>query len=116
MFLPKGFIKINLPLTERDYLSGNGEGVWVKIDPATRRDYDENKVGPGYFGILDNDSLYYPGLGPGEMIPFEMRGEHRPVADYRSFLSRLDKLTPEGKMLLMKKIAEHHARRVDAED
>lgn len=115
MSIPKEFIQINLPLTEEDYLSGNGEGVWVKVDPATRRDYDADKIGPGYFGILDNDSLYYPGLGPGEVIPFEMRGEQRPVADYRGFLSRLDKLTPEGKTLLMKKIAERQAGREDAQ-
>lgn len=115
MVIPKEFIQINLPLTEEDYLSGNGEGVWVKVDPATRRAYDADKIGPGYYGILDNDSLYYPGLGPGEIIPFEMRGESRPVADYHNCLSKYSKLTPEGKALLIKKIAEHQADKEDAE-
>lgn len=27
MEIPKKYIKVNIPLTERDYLSGNGEGV-----------------------------------------------------------------------------------------
>lgn len=106
MVIPQGYIQINLPLTEEDYRCGNGEGVWVKVDPATRRAYDADTIRPEYFGILDNDSFYYPGLGPGEMIPFEMRGECRPVADFPHFLSQLTKLTPEGKALLIRKIAE----------
>ena len=24
------YIKVNLPLTEQDYLAGNGEGVWAR--------------------------------------------------------------------------------------
>lgn len=115
MVFPKEFIQINLPLAEEEYLSGNGEGVWVKVDPATRQAYDADKIGPGYFGVLDNDSLYYPGLGPGEIIPFEMRGGLRPVADYRGFLSKRSKLTRLGKTLLMKKIAEHQANQEGTE-
>ena len=30
------YIKVNFPLTETDYLAGNGEGMWVKVDPATK--------------------------------------------------------------------------------
>ena len=40
--IPNKYIKVNIPLTERDYLSGNGEGVWVEVDEETRRAYDEN--------------------------------------------------------------------------
>ena len=109
MFIPKEFIKINLPLTMGEYHSGNGEGVWVKVDPVTRQAYDADVIGPGYFGILDNNSLYYPGLVSGAMIPFEMRGECRPVVDYPQFLFPLTKLTPEGKELLMQKNAGHQA-------
>lgn len=100
------YIQVNLPLTEDDYLAGNGEGVWVRVDPATHKDYDADKIGPGYFGILDNDSLYYPGLVHGTMISFEMRGKCRPVADYHNFLSKLPKLTPEGKAKLLMEIAK----------
>ena len=103
------YIKVNLPLTEQDYLSGNGEGVWVLVDPKTKQAYDMDAAGGGYMGILDNDSCYYPGLNAGELIPFELRGAYRPVADFRSFLSKLPRLTPEGKALLLEGIAMHQA-------
>lgn len=102
------YIKVNLPLTEKDYAAGNGEGVWVLVDPETKKAHDEDAIGGLYVGILSNDSCYYPGLNCGELLPFEMRGERRPVADFHGFLSKLTKLTPEGKELLIRQIAEHH--------
>lgn len=104
--IPKKYVKVNIPLTEQDYISGNGEGVWVEVDEATRRAYDEDVAGKGFSGILSNDSLYYPGLMCGEEIPFEMRGTNRPVVDYYEFLAGRDHLTKEGKALVIKKIAE----------
>lgn len=101
------YIKVNLPLTEQAYLAGNGEGVWVLVDPETKKAHDEDASGKGYVGILDNDSLYYPGLNHGEMILFEMRGEKRPVADFHSFLSGRMRLTPEGKEALIQQVVEH---------
>ena len=77
--------------------------------PETARAYDEDVTGGLYVGILDNDSCYYPGLNHGELLPFEMRGECRPVADFHGFLSKLTKLTPEGKELLIRQIAEHRS-------
>lgn len=100
-------IVVNLPLTEQDYSNGNGEGVWVLVDPGTKKAYDKDVAGGGYIGILDNDSVYYPGLNCGELLPFEMRGDHRPVADFHSFLHGLTKLTPEGKEMLIRQIMEH---------
>ena len=102
-------IKVNLPLTQQDYLSGNGEGVWVLVDPETKKAHDEDAAGGSYIGILDNDSCYYPGLNAGELIPFELRGVFRPVADFPMFLSKLPKLTQEGKALLIKKIAMYQS-------
>lgn len=98
-------IKVNLPLTEADYNTGNGEGVWVLVNAETKRDYDADLSGGGYIGILDNDSVYYPGLMAGTVFPFEMRGDKRPVADYHSFLVNLDRLTPEQKASLIQEIA-----------
>ncbi len=100
-------IQVNLPLTEQDYASGNGEGVWVLVDPETKKAYDQDITGKGYIGILDNDSCYYPGLNAGELLPFEMRGEYRPVADFHGFLTQLQRLTPEAKAALIQKIADH---------
>lgn len=93
-------IKVNLPLTEQDYLAGNGEGVWVLVDPKTKQAHDTDATGGGYVGILDNDSCYYPGLNAGQLIPFELRGSYRPVANFHSFLSKLPRLTPEGKAIV----------------
>ena len=72
-------IKVNLPASPEAYESGNGEGVWVLVDPRTKEAHDIDATGGVYFGILDNDSVYYPGLNHGEPIPFEMRGDKRPV-------------------------------------
>lgn len=108
------YIKVNLPLTEQNYLDGNGEGVWVLVDPETKKAHDDDVFGKGYVGILDNDSFYYPGMNCGELIPFEMRGENRPVADFHSFLSKRMKLTPEGKEVLIRQIAAHRIQQVDA--
>ena len=95
--IPNKYIKVNIPLTERDYLSGNGEGVWVEVDEATRLAYDRDATGSGYKGILANDSIYYPG---------PMCGEYRPVVDYYNFLEERTRLTPEGKEAFIRKIAE----------
>lgn len=53
------YIKVNLPLTEQGYLAGNGEGVWVLVDPKTKQAHDTDATGGGYVGILDNDSCYF---------------------------------------------------------
>lgn len=100
------YIQVNLPLTGQDYMTGNGEGVWVLVDLETKRAYDADAEGAGYVGILDNDSVYYPGLNHGTELPFELRGVFRPVADYHGFLSKRLKLTPEGKAAVIQKAAE----------
>lgn len=100
------YIKVNLPLTEREYCSGNGEGVWIKVDEKTKRACDMNAIGTGYSGILSNDSVYYPGLMCGTIVPFELRGEHRPVADFHGFLADRPHLTPEGKGAAIRRIAQ----------
>lgn len=102
-------IKVNIPLNEEDYITGNGEGVWVEIDWKTEELYDQDAVGTGYYGVLANDSLYYPELGCGDIIAFEMRGEHRPVADFHGFLKGSNRLSEHDKMLVIKRIAERTA-------
>ena len=99
-------IKVNLPLTEQDYLSGNGEGVWMLVDRETKMAHDIDAVGGRYVGILDNDSVYYPGLNAGAEIIFEMRGEFRPVAILEGTLAEHPRLTPAAKAAVLQKIAE----------
>lgn len=71
-------IKVNLPGSKADESTGNGEGVWVLVNKPVKEDYDADARGGFYFGILDNDSCYWPGLNHGAVIPFEMRGDKRP--------------------------------------
>ena len=72
-------IKANIPANADEYKTGNGEGVFVKIDGEALAAYNENKTGAGYTGIINNDSWNYPGLTHGETVPLELRGENRPV-------------------------------------
>lgn len=99
------YIKVNIPLNEKEYRNGNGEGVWVEVDSKTKAAYDKDVIGPGYHGILANDSVYYPGLKCGDMIEFEMRGEKRPVVDYHNFLSYRSRISDEDRELLINMIA-----------
>lgn len=82
-------IKVNFPPTAEDFASGNGEGMWVLVDPETKAAHDADATGGSYAGILDNDSIYFPGLGHGDAVRFEMRGEYLPVAFFDGFLDRL---------------------------
>ena len=97
-------IKVNIPMNEDEYKRGNGEGVWVEIDNETMTLYERDIEGGVYSGILANDSYYYPGLMCGDMILFEMRGEHRPVVCYKNFLDKLESITPEQKADLIRAI------------
>ena len=99
------YIQVNFPLTELEFERGNGEGMWVLVTKGTKRDYDHDAFGGRYIGILDNDSAYYPGLVHGSVVVFEMRGPNRPVALFRSFLSRYEKISQEEKEELIRKIA-----------
>lgn len=76
------YIKVNLPGNEEAYKNGNGEGVWVLVEENIKKAYDTDESGTTYEGVLDNDSIYYPGLIHGTIIPFEMRGQNRPVTPY----------------------------------
>lgn len=75
-------IKVNLPDSKDSYTTGNGEGVWVLVSERVKEIYDRDAEGGFCFGILDNDSCYWPGLNHGAAIPFEMRGANRPVVPY----------------------------------
>lgn len=80
------YIKANLPPSEGDYITGNGEGVFILVDELTKEAHDADATGAGYTGILDNDSIYYKGLKHGEAVPLEMRGNMRPVVPFEWLL------------------------------
>ena len=75
-------IKVNFPESAEKYEAGNGEGMFVIVDNETKAAHDSNATGGEYWGILDNDSCYWRGLVHGARVPFEMRGEYRPVCPY----------------------------------
>ena len=91
---PIGFIKVNLPISEQDYNDAAGEGVWVIVSAEVKAAHDNDETGTSYTGILDNDSFDYIGLEHGAIIPFEMRGDHRPVVPY-SWLTEHYKINKE---------------------
>lgn len=105
----KFHIKVNLPYDQLGYESGNGEGVWVLVDFATKAAHDRNEVTgePCYHGTLDNDSVYYLTLKCGEEIYFEMRGENRPVVPL-SFLENYNRISTQELHELKMKIARYH--------
>lgn len=85
-------IKVNLPNTLDSFITGNGEGCFVLVDENTKKDYDQDRGNNVRWGILNNDSCYYPNLKAGTLIPFEMRGCNRPVALYEA----LQEYRPKG--------------------
>lgn len=76
-------IKVLLPSSEELFNVGVGEGVFVLVNEDAKKAYDTDENGTNYTGVLDNDSLYYPGLKHGAVIPFETRGEKRPVVPFK---------------------------------
>ena len=88
-------IKVNFPICEKDFYSGNGEGMWVIVDDNVKKKYDNDDKGGSYTGILDNDSMYYPKLKVGAKVTFELRGKNRPVALIKDFLENYEAISEE---------------------
>lgn len=76
--------KIDLPI-EGD--KENGEGCWCLLDPKDLIRHDDIHCFEQSVAILCNDSIKYPGLMSGQVIPFEFNGEFRPKADLAWLMS-----------------------------
>ena len=75
------FIKVNLPDKKN---SGNGEGCFVIVESDVYNYVmDNTNKGNEYRGVLANDSLYYPQLKAGTVIPVITRGSLRPRSSYK---------------------------------
>lgn len=100
-------IKLNLPLTADEYLSGNGEGVWCEIDSDLLERALKNPPALIPVKIL-NDSCYYPNLTWGNLVLAEFRNSNfRPVADRKELLFKYGpSITLEEKEELIKKIVQ----------
>lgn len=99
-----GVIQVNFPLDIEKFKDGNGEGIWLEVDDKTQNLYTQNFHGGSFVGEMRNDSLYYPALKWGDTVPFEMRGDKRPVVFYKEFLESKDKLSEDEIEATMEKI------------
>ena len=105
------YIKVNFPRNNENYISGNGEGMWVIVDDETEKKYSDNEKGTLCFGTLDNDSTYYPELKAGTKVTFELRGENRPVAVIDGFLEQYKAISDEEFENLKREIFHHNMLR-----
>lgn len=105
------YIKVNFPRNKENYISGNGEGMWVVADDETAKKYSANEKGTICFGSLANDSTYYPELKAGTKVTFELRGENRPVAVIDGFLEQYRAISDEEFEKLKSEIFYHNMLR-----
>lgn len=85
------YIKANLPDSPAAEEAGNGEGCFFLVPPEVKAAYDSDEDGTIYEGVIDNESVYFPGILPGDLLPLVMRGKYRPVVPY-DYLKRLQAL------------------------
>lgn len=73
-----------IPLTEKEYKKGYGEGCYFIVSAEVKAAYDKEETGTTYKGILDTDSMHYPELKQGQELPLEMRGIDSPIVPYKA--------------------------------
>jgi len=80
-------IKVNLPDSNRGFISGNGEGIWALIlEEDGVKKYKESKLGETFYVALLNNSIYYPPLSWGNIIKVKCTGKgYRPIIDKNWF-------------------------------
>lgn len=71
--------KVNIPSTKEEETNGVGEGMWACTTEESYADWENNKEGTFFVKLL-NDSVYYPPLTYGNIIPVTFRKGKRPVA------------------------------------
>lgn len=101
-------IKINIPRTEEDFISGNGEGVWVLVEDDVHEKYHNDYVGGIFYGILHNDSVYFKELKFETKVPFTMRGKNRGVVLWDGFLENYEAISEDKLLNIMQEIREYH--------
>jgi hypothetical protein len=82
----KDYLQINIPRDSKGYIAGTGEGAWVEINKQTKKAYNKSEdyrvTKCLYYGELRNDSINYPKLKIGTLVPIELRGGYRPVINF----------------------------------
>lgn len=77
--MDENLIKIRIPLDQVWWLSPQAEKIWLEVDDLTYQEYKNGKIGGPYYGMLRNDSYFFPkSLEYGTYIPFMLTGEEFP--------------------------------------
>jgi len=76
------YIKVNLPDSEENYQSGNGEGVWAcPVDDIQHQLIHDYVVGSIVKVVVLNNCFYYP-LNYGDIVSVIITNEkNRPILD-----------------------------------
>ena len=86
---PPGFEhskKIALPAPDGEGM----EGIWALLDDSGNAAYLANNKGGRFECVLDNASIYWRGLYPGEVMPLVMNGEKLPFVPYEWLAERFE--------------------------
>lgn len=68
-----------IPATEKAYKKGAGELCFFLVSEEVKAAYDREARGGSYSGILDEPSIFYYGLNPGEELPLKLQGIDAPI-------------------------------------
>ena len=71
---------VSLPSTPEDVQNGKGEGIWACTTEEVHQEYDNHGTGLRFVKIVNKQSMYYPNLTFGAVIPVRLNGKDRPVA------------------------------------
>jgi hypothetical protein len=80
------YFKLNLPNSVAEFISGNGEGIWVyPLTDADKTIYDNDIKGETFDCIVMNDCITYP-IQCGSIIKGRITGsDTRPTIDFDWF-------------------------------
>ena len=71
------------------------EGIWVLLDDSGKKAYEADVSGERFECVLDNASIYWRGLYPGEVMPLVMNGKQLPEVPYEWIAERFEPASHE---------------------
>lgn len=102
--------QINIPFSEKEYNSGNGETVWVAIsndDHANK--YHKDVSNDTIEVMLLNNSVGFPSLTQGSKISCELQGTKIPIIPWNSVKDLIfDEVTVNQKKAIMQLMGAGH--------
>jgi hypothetical protein len=94
------YIKVNLPDSEKNFKSGNGEGIWAcPVTEADKIIYHTGDTGETFDVYVLNDCITYP-FSCASIIKVRITGsETRPILDY-DWMDNIIKVSSNGEYSL----------------